>query len=163
MFKLIIFILIVAILLIVVEFIFGKRKKFGYEYRKRNFFMTKSESEFFHILQNVIGEKYYIFAQVHLPTLVDHKIKGQNWFGAFRHISEKSVDFVLCDKINISPKLAIELDDKSHEREDRIRRDGEVEKILKEAGFPLLRIKTMNSYDQSWLLKEIDAKLLELK
>jgi enolase len=28
------------------------------------------------------------------------------------------VDFVLCDKINISPKLAIELDDKSHERED---------------------------------------------
>lgn len=104
--------------------------------------MTQSEKICFDNLIKAVGDKYYIFPQIHLPTILDQKIVGQNWYGAFRHIDEKSVDFILCDKTNLSPILAIELDDKSHGRPDRQERDREVERILKGANVPLLRLQS---------------------
>jgi hypothetical protein len=118
-----------------------KPQKAGYAYRRRNCVMTKSEHALFDLLNQTVGNKYYVFPQVHLPTILDHMVKGQSWIGAFRHINQKSVDFVLCDKINSSPILAIELDDRSHERPDRIERDHEVERIFTGADMPLLRLK----------------------
>jgi very-short-patch-repair endonuclease len=115
-------------------------EKSKYQYNRRNFFLTRAEHEFYDTLVSAVGSEYYIFAQVHLPTLLDHAVRGQNWRAALAHINRKSVDFVLCDKAYISPKLAIELDDKSHERPDRQERDNEVERILQQAGVPLLRI-----------------------
>ncbi|MFH1246176.1 MAG: DUF2726 domain-containing protein [Candidatus Liptonbacteria bacterium] len=102
-----------------------------------------------------VGNEYRIFAQVHLSTLVDNKIVGQNWLAAFRHISEKSVDFVLCDKAYLSAKLVIELDDKTHERPERQERDREVERILKEAGIPLLRSENHGRFEPSALAEKV--------
>lgn len=134
-----------------------------YEYKRKKFFMSAPEHEFFDLLYRAIGHKYRIFAQVHLPTLVDHKITGQDWRGAFRHIDEKSVDFVLCDKSYIAPLLAIELDDSSHEREDRQERDSIVENILSHAGLPLLRIRKGNGYDITRLVAEIEEMIQNAK
>lgn len=59
------------------------------------------------------------------------------WKSRFNKICAKHVDFVLCDQ-NMNVKLIIELDDKSHEREDRIARDKFVDKTLEEAGYTIL-------------------------
>jgi very-short-patch-repair endonuclease len=75
------------------------------------------------------------------------------------HINRKSVDFVLCDKAYISPKLAIELDDKSHERPDRQERDKEVERILSDAGVPLLRLESRGSFNPTELAQSIKSGL----
>lgn len=133
----------------------GDEEQKKYQYKKRNFFMTRAEHECYDTLVSAVGNEYLVFAQVHLPTLVDNKVVGQNWRGAFRHISEKSVDFVLCDKAYISPKLAIELDDKSHERPERQSRDREVERILQDAGVPLLRLENHGHFNQSELAQKI--------
>ncbi len=117
-----------------------ERQKTIYKYVEKKFFMTSSERTFYNSLGQAVGNDYRIFAQVHLPTIVDHKVPGQNWTPAFRHINGKSVDFVLCDKDTLSTVLAIELDDKTHERPDRAERDTEVERILQQAGVPLLRV-----------------------
>ncbi len=122
-----------------------EKKKTIYKYKRKDFLITKTENEFFHILIEILNNQYHVFTQVHLDAILDHKIDGQNWKPAFRHINEKSVDFVICDKEYLRPLLAIELDDKSHEREDRIERDTNVESILKDAGMPLLRIQN-NTY-----------------
>ena len=94
-----------------------------------------------------------------MPTLLDHKVAGQNWNAAFRHVSQKSVDFVLCDKAYISPKLAIELDDRSHERTDRQERDQEVERILKGAGMPLLRLENHGKFNPQELAEKVRSAL----
>jgi very-short-patch-repair endonuclease len=130
-----------------------------YDYKRRNWFLTKAEHEFYKALVQAVGQDYIIFAQVHLPTLLDEKVIGQNWKAAFRHISQKSVDFVLCDKAYISPKLAIELDDKSHDRPDRQDRDIEVERILKGAGMPLLRIQNHGTFNPQDLAQKIRTTL----
>lgn len=121
---------------------------FMYQYERKNFLISKAEHEFFDILIEILNNKYYIFTQVHLPTILEHKLKGQNWRGAFSHINQKSVDFVICDKDYLRPLLVIELDDMSHNREDRKERDKDVEEILASANLPLLRIKNSVSFEK---------------
>lgn len=132
-----------------------EREKPKYRYTRKQFFLTRAEHEFYDALIAAIGDKYHVFAQVHLPTILDNKVKGQDWRAALAHINRKSVDFVLCDKAYISPKLAIELDDKSHERPDRQERDKEVERILADAGLPLLRIENKGHFDPIDLAQRI--------
>ncbi len=134
-------------------------EKKKYQYKRKNFFLTRAEHECFGALMSAVGNEYLIFAQVHLPTLIDNKVVGQNWRAAFRHINGKSVDFVLCDKAYISPKLAIELDDKTHERPERQERDVEVERILQEAGVPLLRLQNKGRFDAAELTRSIRERL----
>lgn len=136
-----------------------KVEKAKYRYNRKNFFLTRAEHECYDALVEAVGAEYRIFGQVHLPTLVDHTVRGQDWRAALAHINRKSVDFVLCDKAYLSPKLAIELDDKSHERPDRQERDREVERILHEAGVPLLRIENRGNFNPSELSQRIKETL----
>ena len=155
-------IVVVVIGLAVLKALFegdSEQEKAKYQYKRRNFFLTRAEHECYDALVSAVGAEYFVFAQVHLPTLVDNKVTGQNWRGAFRHISEKSVDFVLCDKAYISAKLAIELDDKTHERPERQERDREVERILQGAGVPLLRLENRGSFNPSELTQKIKDAL----
>ncbi len=137
----------------------NKKKKLLYQYKKKDFLITRAEHEFFDILVEIFGDKYHVFTQVHLPTILEHKINGQNWKGSFSHINGKSVDFVICDKEYIKPLVAIELDDKSHERLDRIERDSEVERMLKEAVMPLIRFENHGSFDKEEINKTISEFL----
>ncbi len=139
-----------------------KENKSPYHYKRKDFLMSRPEHEFFDVLIESVGNRYYVFPQVHLATFLDYKIVGQNWKGAFRHIDEKSVDFVLCDKAYIKPLLAIELDDRTHDRGDRKERDGVVENILKEACLPLLRFENHGHFGKSEITQRI-SEILENK
>jgi very-short-patch-repair endonuclease len=119
-----------------------KRKVFKnnvYNYTAKQLLMSKSEAQFFIRLEQSVSERYYVFPQVHLSALLDHKVKGQDWHYSFRHINGKSVDYVLCDRETLRPTYAIELDDITHERKDRRERDAEVQRIFEEAHLPLVR------------------------
>jgi len=157
--------LIILLVAIVAIAVFAKIMQSGegearkYAYKQKDFFMSRAEHECYDALVLAVGEKYHIFPQVHLPSIVDNKVVGQNWMAAFRHISQKSVDFVLCDKSYIAPKLAIELDDRTHERQDRIERDGEVERVLKDAKVPLLRLKNHGRFNPKELSEQTELAL----
>lgn len=149
--------LVLGILAALVNAYFGKKAYEKYWYERKDSIMTRAESEFFKCLLAVAGTNYHIFPQVHLDAILNFKIKGQSWVGAMHHINQKSVDFVICDLANEKPLVAIELDDRSHEREDRIERDIIVEDILKNAKLPLLRFE----YSKAYNLNEISQKVLE--
>ena len=111
-------------------------------------------------LNSLFGDRYYIFPQVHLSSFIDHKVKnGQYWKAALSHINQKSVDFVLCDKQWRRPLLAIELDDRTHNRPDRVERDVIVEQILSQANMPLLRIARSNSVSTEDLRTLVNTKI----
>ena len=153
--------LIIGAVVVLVEIVKGKEspiaKKYGYS--KKDFIMTRAEHECFDALVKAVGDKYHVFPQIHLSSIVSNKVVNQNWKAAFWHISQKSVDFVLCDKAYLAPKLVIELDDKSHERADRIDRDGEVERILADAGLPLLRLENHGRFDSVDIARRIDESM----
>jgi very-short-patch-repair endonuclease len=160
---LIILAVVVLIAFVILAELIGKRpEKPAYEYKKRDCIMTVPERKCFNSLVEAVGVTYCIFPQIHLPAILDHKIKnGQNWFAAFRHIDEKSVDFVLCTKNDLRPVLAIELDDWSHEQSNRQERDREVERILRDATLPLLRLK--DNSDTPDILKQKISNALSPK
>jgi very-short-patch-repair endonuclease len=146
-------ILLLIVLFVVIAFLLPKEKA-GYDYIKEEYVMSEPEQKCFNVFKEIIGERYYLFPQLHLDTFLKYKS-----FGAFRHINEKSVDFVLCDKQTFAPVLAVELDDRSHNRPDRQNRDREVERIMKTAEMPLLRIKEDDIHDRKELLRKIEETI----
>lgn len=130
-------------------------KELDFDYKRRQYLLTKSEHDFFNILNQVVENQLYIFPQVHLSHLFEHKIYGQDWRGALNHIQRKSVDFVICDKEYLKPMCAIELDDSSHNIQVRADRDETVEEIFKNANLPLIRIKNTGTWDKEIIKDQI--------
>ncbi|MDO4868514.1 MAG: DUF2726 domain-containing protein [bacterium] len=128
-----------------------------YSYFRRQNFMTEREKIFFRKLQSVCGDSLIVFSQVRISSLLNHKVRGQNFRGALSHINQKSVDFLLCDSRNLRPLIAIELDDSTHILSDRQKRDSEVDAIFENAKFPLLHIQNINIENA-----ELKSKILEL-
>jgi hypothetical protein len=137
-------IILIAIVIIVIM-LAGQNKKVQeeilvkYSYLSKKQIMTNAEKVFYDKLLATLGNDHYIVPQAHLSMFIDHKIKGQNWKGAFSVINGKSVDFLIVEKTTQKPVLAIELDDYTHARPDRVKRDAVVVEILNRAGVPLQR------------------------
>lgn len=151
-------ILFVAILLKSVGTSSEKRKVFKdnvYRYTRKDSLMTRAETEFFWKLNQVVQDRYFVFPQVHLSAVLDHHVDGQEWKYAFRHINGKSVDYVLCDRTTLRPTYAIELDDYTHDKIDRKKRDAEVERIFEEAKFPLVRFKSYKDLSEQNIVNRL--------
>jgi hypothetical protein len=108
--------------------------------------MTRSEHDFFKVVVRVVGDRYYVFPQIHLGTLIKPSVKWTRkwrlWKLAFFYSDKYSVDYVICDNKGIKPILVVELDDASHSKERRQYRDKFVERILQEADLPIERFAT---------------------
>lgn len=115
------------------------KKKNIYKYTLKPQVITKTEGLFLTELLSAINDNEYIVPQAHLSMFLDHKVYKQNWKAAFSRINGKSVDFLVVEKGSNKPLYAVEVDDFSHTRKDRVERDAFVETILKEAGIPLKR------------------------
>ena len=118
-----------------------------YRYLRKRFLMNRNEYKFYKKLESAVGFEYKILPQVHFDELVIPTKGSGNRIFSFRHINQKSVDFVVCDKITLVPLIAIELDGKSHLQQKTKDRDLEVERILKEVNLPLLRFDNNNDMD----------------
>ena len=129
--------------------IFSSKPKF--QYARKDFIMTRAEHECYAALVAEMGASYYFFPQIHLDAIVYPKNTRNDRLYAFRHINQKSVDFVACSKKDLRPLFAIELDDRTHNLPKRIERDKEVERILHGAGMPLIRIENRGRFDQKEL------------
>lgn len=129
--------------------------KSKYFYLPKRFIMNHNEYKFFRLLNLALGYKYSIVPQVHLDELVKPFSTGKSRIFSFRHINQKSVDFVICNKETMHPLLAIELDGASHTKKNSINRDIEVERILDEAGIKLKRFANDNHFSSVELEKQI--------
>lgn len=72
-------------------------------------------------------------------------------------INAKHVDFLLIQKSDGKPVLGIELDDKSHEEEDRAARDAFVDTVFASAGLPILHVPVKQAYDPKEVLRLLEA------
>ncbi|WP_113263700.1 DUF2726 domain-containing protein, partial [Escherichia coli] len=65
--------------------------------------------------------------------------RSRQWWQLFRMVSQWHVDVVIVERRSFSIVAAVELDDASHLRPERRRRDILLEEVLRQAGIPLLR------------------------
>lgn len=122
----------------------GKRESLPYQCR--DYFFSKAERSFFDVLRLAVADEYFLFAKVRIADVLQVKKGTEQRQGHQNKINAKHIDFLLCSRDFVRPVLGIELDDKSHEREDRMDRDDFVNNLFNDAGLPLLRIPAKRTY-----------------
>jgi hypothetical protein len=116
-------------------------KNYYLPYRVRKTIMSEHERLLFCNLRIVLGSAYDVYPQMKLDKIfyVESQKAYRYYLGWLRRINQKSVDFLIVNKSTQTPVFAIELDDSSHEKEDRIDRDKFVGELFRRNDFPLIR------------------------
>jgi len=124
----------------------------GGRYNLKESPLSAAEDNFLTVLKQVVNDKYTIQTQVHLSSLVKPKDSNAHYinYRDFNKVNVRSIDFVLFDK-NYKPYLCIELDDRSHLRLDRIKRDVFVDAVMKNVGLRIVHIRASYSYSPKYL------------
>lgn len=109
---------------------------------------SPAERSFYGVLEQAIGDDYRIFAKVRLGDVIQPKkgLEKSSYYAARNMIDRKHLDYVICGKTDFVPVGAIELDDKSHQRQDRKERDDLVDRALDDAGIPILHFSVRTTY-----------------
>lgn len=165
---------LIVILALAVVLIFGargssrRRQSIDLPYQKRRYFFTRAEQRFFERLGksvHLVGREYTIFAKVRMSDLLimTKGTTGRSYWAALSRINQKHADFVIvrptADSEGLEPILVIELDDASHELEDRQQRDTLIDAIYARAGLPILHIPARPNYDVDLLARQIRSAL----
>lgn len=120
-------------------------------YRIRDDFLSPAERSFFGVLVLTVGQRAIVCPKVRLGDIFYTPGRQQNWKHNNR-VNQKHVDFLICTCDTIRPLVGIELDDRSHQREDRHERDQFKDAAFEAAGLPLVRFQTKRSYNQQEIL-----------
>lgn len=153
--NLILFVIIGFAFVIFFRLLVSQFRNLSYPYYKNPYFISKSEQAFMKVLESIVKDRYYIFCQVNVHSLLKVQKNEKEYWKYMNKIKQKSVDFVIADKESCNPLLVIELDDYSHNFSSRKERDVFINKAFKTAGIPLLRIPTSRYYDMNSLSSEI--------
>jgi hypothetical protein len=126
-----------------------KNRKFKrFPYQTQGHILSRGELRFFHVLREIVGDDALICPKVRLGDIFSVTDEGRsNFYFYLNRINQKHVDFLLCDPETMHPLVGIELDDKSHEREDRKARDAFVDQVYQAAGLPLIHVPVQRVYE----------------
>ena len=129
----------------------SKERKIAYERRKLLF--SAAERSFLGILDQVVGQEYRVIGKVRIADIIrpDGALSARARTSALNRIMSKHVDFAVCDQGTLQVVGVIELDDASHEKASRRRRDEFVDAALVSAGVPIVRIPAQRVYSPAEL------------
>lgn len=117
-------------------------------YEKRDYLLTKAERSFFGVLEQAVQGQLRVMCKVRLADVVAVKkgIQNPERQRLFNSIRSKHVDFVLCDSARVTVQCVVELDDKSHEEDERQERDAFVDQVMQSAGIPIFHFSAKRAY-----------------
>lgn len=122
-------------------------QQYEYHYRSK-YFLTKNEYYFYKSLKPIADKLgYSVLSKVRMADLVEPTCSqySKQYKYSFSKIKSKHVDFVLANPENLKPILLIELDDASHDNNER---DDFINKAYKEAGYKILHIRGSMELEQ---------------
>jgi hypothetical protein len=126
-------------------------------YIRADCLFSKAEANFYFALKGAVQDRYIVFGKVRVADIITIKsgLSPKARMSALGRIAQKHLDYVLVHPVTLAPVCAIELNDKSHSRDDRSKRDQMLSKIFDKAEFPIIWVKAARSYDKSEILGEI--------
>ena len=128
-------------------------------YAAKRHLNSEQEQKFYYIL-NVIGrDKYDVVPKVRVADLIQVRgsqyEKDQDWWLAFRPLSQRHVDFVITKARTSKIVCAVELDSPDHQTDRVKKRDAFLDYVFKEAGIPLHRVMIQDYYDIDDIRRQI--------
>lgn len=129
-------------------------------YESRGPLLTPAELNFHHALKLAIPDGYVLTFKVRIGDVLKVR-RGLNKKSALimrAKIQQKHFDFVVCRQ-NMSVACCIELNDASHRRRDRMKRDLFVRSACNAAGVPLIEYPAKKSYQVSDVRRTVKSVL----
>lgn len=145
--KLISVLVIVVVIALIADRLIPKKKaglKEKYDlnrYYLKNSIVTPVEKWMYNIIKDELTEEYFVAPKVGIKDFVGVK-KGNNYMKYFGHIAQRHIDFLVCKKETLSPAFGIEIDDTSHEQQNRKDREQENDQIYNAIGIKVLHMPT---------------------
>ena len=126
-------------------------------YVRADYLFSKAEANFYFALSNAVQGRYLVFGKVRVADIITIKsgLSPKARMSALGRIAQKHLDYVLVHPVSLAPICAIELNDKSHDRGDRSKRDQMLTKIFAKTEFPIVWVKASRTYDSAEILGEI--------
>ncbi len=156
--------LILLMLLIVVALGAMKLSDNGmaFPFRRKTTLFTPAEQTFLKLIEQAVGNEFRIICRVRLSDLlqVRQATNKKQASAALSRASSRQLDFVLCDKQDMSPIMAIDLVHNQGKEGYKTQRDWFVSGALDAAGMPLARIKVKSGYSVDDIRECIENKLL---
>jgi hypothetical protein len=135
--------------------VINTEENLGEYYKTRNFVMTQTELDFYLQLRKELNKKnikYNIFPQINLESIIQTKYQN---FQYRNKIKSKSIDFTITSEETCKIICCIELDDYSHNTNERIERDKFINELFADVNIKLLRIQVSSNYDLESIIKQI--------
>jgi hypothetical protein len=120
-------------------------------YRRIERLVTSPELAFYQELLAAAGPGAVVLVKVRLADLLELPYGTERRRHWLSKVTQKHVDFVVCHRDTLRPFLLVELDDPTHDRPDRVARDGFVDEVMAAAGWPLEHVRTAAAYDRAAL------------
>jgi len=122
--------------------------------------VTPAEQRFYEALDEAVDGRLLILSKVRVADLLSVTSESRSArYRVFRSTASKHVDFVLVEAKNLRPLAAIELDDSTHRRLDRRKRDELLDDLFAKANLPLIRFKTGSTYNPRSIEAQIEEAL----
>lgn len=122
-------------------------------YRLKYSLMTKNEQKYYNVIKDNLSEKYKIFPQINLATIIQKTDPN-----AYRNELFRNIDFLITDS-EYKPLVCIEINDESHNDYKRKQRDRKVKAICEEAGIPLITFWTSYGINKDYIIARIDEAI----
>ena len=156
------FIIIVLILLLLTFFVLKVKSAGGndFPYQKVKALFSPAERSFLGVIDQVVGAEFRVFGKVRIADVATVKTMSNRsaWQKAFNRISSKHFDFIICRSSDLSIVCAVELNDKSHQKNSRKLRDKFVAGVCNSISVPLIEINAQASYS----IQELKERFSEI-
>ena len=158
--EVVVFLLALAVVFVLVRALAKvRRTEADLPYRTAGPLLTPAERSFYGVLCQAVETRYTVFAKVRLGDVLAVPHGTPRFWTHRNRIDRKHVDFLLCAPHDLTPLLAVELDDASHDRRDRRDRDAFADKALAVADLPILRVPAQRGYAPGELRGLIEERL----
>ncbi|WJG08886.1 DUF2726 domain-containing protein [Aliiglaciecola sp. LCG003] len=155
--------IILMMLLIVVALVALKLNDNGlsFPFKRKTALLSQTEVTFLDLIERAVGSKYRVLCRVRLSEVLSlrQNTDKRTAKSALLKASSRQLDFVLCNKDDMSPVIAVDLVNPKGKEGYKTQRDWYVTSALDAARIPHLRIKVKNGYTAQEIKECIDGKL----
>lgn len=159
------FVLLAVLICISVLAIKFNDSKVDFPFAGKKQLFTAAERQFLSLIEEAVGDEFRVLCRVKLTDLLalrsntDRKIANN----ALLRASNKHLDFVLCERKEMTPVMAIDLVFGVGKDGHNTQRDFFVSGSLDTASIPHARIKAKSGYTLAEIQECIEAKLIPLR
>jgi hypothetical protein len=117
----------------------------SHQYSTKESFLSNTEKAYFLAIKEIAGSRYTVQPQVNLASIIDKTSHSR-----YRNELFRNIDFGIFDE-NYKLLVLIEINDQTHNQDERKARDKKVKEICTEAGIPLITFWTKYGINPSYI------------